>query len=101
MTAATRISRRRHRAAAQTAEAGAPLLEIRNLSMNFGPIQALAGVSLAVREGEVVALAGEDGAGKTTLVRCIGGRLPPSARPNRPGGAPAPPHPARAALLRG
>src|SRR5258708_33315225 len=94
MTAATRISHGRHRAAAQTAEAGAPLLESRNLSMNFGPIQALAGVTLAVRGGEVVALAGENGAGKTTLVRCIGGRTTPQARPRRRGRASPPPAPA-------
>jgi signal transduction histidine kinase/ABC-type multidrug transport system ATPase subunit len=56
-----------------------PLLEVRNLSVNFGPVQALGGVSLAVREGEVVALAGENGAGKTTLVRCIGGDIAPAS----------------------
>ncbi len=98
MTAATRVSHRRHHAAAQTAEAGAPLLEIRNLTVNFGPIRALAGVSLSVREGEVVALAGENGAGKTTLVRCIGGDITPSGGQIRLGGAQAPRDPATLAL---
>ncbi len=94
MTAATRISHWRQNAAAQTAEAGAPLLEVRNLTVNFGPIQALVGVNLSVREGEVVALAGENGAGKTTLVRCIGGDITPSGGQIRIGGAQAPADPA-------
>jgi signal transduction histidine kinase/ABC-type multidrug transport system ATPase subunit len=52
-----------------------PILSVRALSVSYGPLQAIAGVSLEVREGEVVALAGENGAGKTTLVRCIGGDI--------------------------
>jgi signal transduction histidine kinase/ABC-type multidrug transport system ATPase subunit len=60
--------------------AGAPpLLEVRDLSVSYGPLQALSQVNLAVRAGEVVALAGENGAGKSTLVRCIGGDITPSA----------------------
>jgi signal transduction histidine kinase/ABC-type multidrug transport system ATPase subunit len=53
--------------------AAGPLLAVRDLRVSYGPLQALAGVSLTVREGEIVALAGENGAGKTTLVRCLGG----------------------------
>ena len=64
-----------------------PLLEIRNLAVSFGPIQALDGVSLMIGEGEVVALAGENGAGKTTLVRCIGGDIAPTSGDIRIGGA--------------
>ncbi len=56
-----------------------PLLTVRNLVAYYGPLQALAGVSLSIREGEVVALAGENGAGKSTLVRCIGGDMSPSS----------------------
>jgi signal transduction histidine kinase/ABC-type multidrug transport system ATPase subunit len=55
-----------------------PLLAVRDLAVSYGPLRALAGVSLSIREGEVVALAGENGAGKTTLVRCIGGDIAPS-----------------------
>jgi len=66
----------------------APLLEIRDLSVSFGPVQALLGVDLAVHEGEVVALAGENGAGKTTLVRCIGGDIAPNSGEIRIGGQP-------------
>jgi signal transduction histidine kinase/ABC-type multidrug transport system ATPase subunit len=52
-----------------------PLLGVRDLVVYYGPLQALAGVSLSIREGEVVALAGENGAGKSTLVRAIGGDI--------------------------
>ena len=52
-----------------------PLLEVRDVSVSYGPLQALDRVSLSIREGEIVALAGENGAGKTTLVRCIGGDI--------------------------
>jgi len=68
--------------------AGTPLLEIRDLSVSFGPVQALLGVGLQVRQGEVVALAGENGAGKTTLVRCIGGDIPPGGGEIRLDGQP-------------
>ena len=64
------------------------MLEIRDLSVSFGPVQALLGVGLQVREGEVVALAGENGAGKTTLVRCIGGDITPSSGEIRLDGQP-------------
>jgi signal transduction histidine kinase/ABC-type multidrug transport system ATPase subunit len=57
---------------------GSPILAVRDLSVNYGPLQALSRVNLEVRQGEVVALAGENGAGKTTLVRCIGGDITPS-----------------------
>ncbi len=47
------------------------MLEIRNLSVNYGGIQALQDVSLTVNEGEVVTLIGANGAGKTTTLRSI------------------------------
>ncbi len=49
------------------------LLEVRNLSKNFGAVQALADLSMKVSAGEVVALAGDNGAGKTTLINVITG----------------------------
>jgi signal transduction histidine kinase/ABC-type multidrug transport system ATPase subunit len=61
-----------------TMAAAPPLLAVRDLAVYYGPLRALAGVSLSISEGEVVALAGENGAGKTTLVRCIGGDISPS-----------------------
>jgi signal transduction histidine kinase/ABC-type multidrug transport system ATPase subunit len=73
--------------------AASALLEIRNLAVSFGPVQALGGVSLTVGSGEVVALAGENGAGKTTLVRCIGGDIAPTGGEIRIGGASLPADP--------
>jgi ABC-type branched-subunit amino acid transport system ATPase component len=57
---------------------GGPLLEIRDLTMRFGGIRALDGVSLRVTEGKVVGLIGPNGAGKTTFFNCITGVVPPS-----------------------
>ena len=48
-----------------------PLLQVQNLTKNFGGNTALNGVSLAVREGEIVGLIGANGSGKTTLFNCI------------------------------
>ena len=47
------------------------MLEINNLSVNYGGIQALQDVSLFVNEGEIVTLIGANGAGKTTTLRTI------------------------------
>ncbi|WP_227940185.1 ABC transporter ATP-binding protein [Alkalihalobacillus deserti] len=54
------------------------LLSIENLSVSYGPIQALKGLSLQVNKGEVVALLGANGAGKTTLLQTISGLLKPT-----------------------
>jgi len=52
------------------------LLEIDNITLQYGRIQALHGISLQVDEGEVVALIGGNGAGKTTTMRAISGLRP-------------------------
>lgn len=49
------------------------LLEMKNISKSFPGVQALDGVSLAVRRGTVHALMGENGAGKSTLMKCLFG----------------------------
>ena len=56
-----------------------PLLQARNLTVQYGPLLALDRVDLDIRSGEVVALAGENGAGKSTLVRCLAGDIRPTA----------------------
>lgn len=56
-----------------------PLLEVRNLSRHFGAVKALENCSLLVRPGEVVALAGDNGAGKTTMIKTLSGVYPPSS----------------------
>jgi branched-chain amino acid transport system ATP-binding protein len=52
------------------------LLDVRELEAGYGPIKALDGVSIAVEEGELVAIIGANGAGKTTLIRALAGMLP-------------------------
>jgi branched-chain amino acid transport system ATP-binding protein len=52
------------------------LLEVDNITLLYGRIQALHGVSLTVGQGEVVALIGANGAGKTTIMRAISGIRP-------------------------
>jgi branched-chain amino acid transport system ATP-binding protein len=55
------------------------LLEIENMTLAYGRIEALHGISLHVEEGEVVALIGANGAGKSTTMRAVSGLRPLSA----------------------
>ena len=52
------------------------ILRIENLSVSYGNIKALKGISLRIEEGEVVSLIGANGAGKTTTLQTISGLLP-------------------------
>ena len=55
------------------------LLEIKDLKVAYGKIQAIKGISLHINAGEIVTLVGANGAGKTTLLKSISGILKPSA----------------------
>jgi branched-chain amino acid transport system ATP-binding protein len=54
-----------------------PILEIKQLTMNFGGLKALSGVDLKICQGEIVAVIGPNGAGKTTVFNCITGVYEP------------------------
>jgi branched-chain amino acid transport system ATP-binding protein len=56
-----------------------PLLQVEDLQMRYGAIEALKGVSLEVRAGEVVTIIGGNGAGKSTLMKAISGLEPAAA----------------------
>jgi branched-chain amino acid transport system ATP-binding protein len=51
------------------------LLELRDVEARYGPVRALGGVSLAVEQGQIVAVLGANGAGKTTTLRSISGTV--------------------------
>jgi branched-chain amino acid transport system ATP-binding protein len=55
------------------------MLEVTNLSISYGAITALHGVSLRVKQGDIVTLIGANGAGKTTTLRAISGLLRPQS----------------------
>ncbi len=57
--------------------AAAPVLELRGLHVAYGAIEALKGMDLIVRDGEVVTLLGANGAGKTTTLQAVSGLLRP------------------------
>ena len=51
-------------------------LEVKNLSVYYGKIEALKGISIVVDQGEIVTLIGANGAGKTTTLKTISGLRP-------------------------
>jgi ABC-type sugar transport system ATPase subunit len=64
-------------AVAPTPATSEPLLKIRELDKHFGPVQALYHVNLDLPSGQVTALCGDNGAGKTVLTKCVAGIYQP------------------------
>ena len=60
-----------------TTETTTDMLQVRDLSLAFGSVKALQHVTLGLRRGEITAIVGDNGAGKSTVVRCISGVHPP------------------------
>ena len=56
---------------------GTPVLSVENIETYYGPIQAVRGISLEVREGSLVTLLGANGAGKSSTLKTISGILEP------------------------
>jgi ABC-type sugar transport system ATPase subunit len=69
--------RPRTRPAARAGLEPEPLLQLRGISKHFGAVQALIGVDLDVPSGHVTALCGDNGAGKSSLIKVIAGITPP------------------------
>src|SRR5690349_5590378 len=64
---------------AQLAQGHAPLLAVRDVSVVFGGIIALNGVSFDMHQGQILGLIGPNGAGKTTLFNCLSRLYQPSS----------------------
>jgi D-xylose transport system ATP-binding protein len=57
---------------------GEPLLRLRDIGKNFGPVRALTDINLDIPAGQVTALVGDNGAGKSTMIKTISGIWEPS-----------------------
>ncbi len=55
------------------------ILEVKDLRVNYGLIQAVKGISFSVEKGEAIALIGANGAGKTTILHTLSGLIPPKS----------------------
>ena len=54
------------------------VIEIKNLTRNFGSLKAVNGVSLSIGKGELFGLLGPNGSGKTTMVKLLTGQIKPT-----------------------
>jgi ABC-type branched-subunit amino acid transport system ATPase component len=66
-------------AAASAPEPASPILEVRDLKVSYGAIQAVRAISFGIGKGEIVALIGANGAGKSTILNTLSGVLRPQA----------------------
>ena len=57
-----------------------PMLKVTDLSVSYGHVEALRGVSIQVEQGQIVSIIGANGAGKSTLLRTISGLVKPLNR---------------------
>ncbi len=55
------------------------LLEVRNLRIHYGKVEAVKGVSLGLERGQIITLIGANGAGKSSILNAISGLVKPSA----------------------
>ena len=55
------------------------MIEITDLAVHYGAVVALRGVSLAIQPGEAVSVIGPNGAGMTSLLRCVAGLIKPAS----------------------
>jgi branched-chain amino acid transport system ATP-binding protein len=78
-----------------------PILEVKGLRVRYGNVEALHGIDLDVRRGEIVTILGANGAGKSTTLRALSGLLRPSAGEIRFDGAPVQAVPAHELVRRG
>src|SRR3954451_23940280 len=78
MVEASRPGRLHHALLAQErpSMSDTPLLQLQNITKTFGSVQALDDVDFEVRAGEVMALGGDNGPGRSPLVRCAAGTHP-------------------------
>ena len=74
-----------------------PLLELRDIGKNFGPVRALSDINLTIPVGQVTALVGDNGAGKSTLIKTISGIWQPDEGEILWGGRPVHLHSPKAA----
>jgi ABC-type sugar transport system ATPase subunit len=66
----------------------APALDVRGVTKHFGAVKAVSDISFSIAPGEVVALAGENGAGKSTIKNLVGGLIRPDSGEIRINGSP-------------
>ncbi len=81
-----------------TSDGTSPILSLRNIHKSYGPIEVLHGIDLDIHAGEVVALLGENGAGKSTVSNIISGTVLPTSGDMTWQGAPYAPSTPREAI---